>query len=80
MDRSLPGVTDGALAVRTGGYRIKTTLDYGLQREAHRLVEQWVATLNGFNVNNSALVAIDSATGEIVAYIGSVDYYNREAP
>ena len=77
---SLPGVTDGALAVRTGGYRITTTLDYELQQEAQRLVAQWVATLNGFNVNNSALVAIDSATGEIVSYIGSVDYYNREAP
>ena len=77
---SLPGVTDGALAVRTGGYRINTTLDYGLQQEAKRLVAQWVATLSGFNVNNSALVAIDSATGEIVSYVGSVDYYNREAP
>ena len=77
---SLPGVTDGALAVRTGGYRITTTLDYELQQEAKRLVAQWVATLSGFNVNNSALVAIDSATGEIVSYVGSVDYYNRESP
>ena len=25
-------------------------------------------------------MAIDSATGEIVAYVGSVDYYNREDP
>ena len=33
-----------------------------------------------FNVNNGALVAINSATGEIVAYVGSVDYYNREDP
>ena len=30
------------------------------------------------NVHNGALVAIDSSTGEIVAYVGSVDYYNRE--
>ncbi len=77
---SLEGVTDGALAVRTGGYRIITTLDYELQQEAKRLVAEWVATLQGFNVNNSALVAIDSPTGEIVSYVGSVDYYNREAP
>ncbi len=77
---TLPGVTDGALAVRTGGYRITTTLDYPLQQEAKRLVLKWVDTLRGFNVNNSAMVAIDSATGEIVAYVGSVDYYNREDP
>ena len=77
---SLPGVTDGALAVRTGGYRIITTLDYDLQQEAKRLVSEHVASLAGFNVNNSAMVAIDSPTGEIVSYVGSVDYYNREDP
>jgi len=77
---TLPNVTDGALEVRTGGYRIITTLDYDLQQEAKRLVAKWVDTLRGFNVNNSALVAIDSPTGEIVSYVGSVDYYNREAP
>ena len=31
-------------------------------------------------MNNAALVAIDSATGEIVSYVGTVDYYNREEP
>ncbi len=95
---SLPGVTDGALAVRTGGYRIITTLDYELQQEAKRLVTAHVHSLGtsqleepgcvtpqgagcqDFNVNNGAMVAIDSATGEIVSYVGSVDYYNREAP
>ncbi len=77
---SLPGVTDGELAVRTGGYRITTTLDYDLQQLAHELVAKWVANLADKNVNNSALVAIDSNSGEIVAYIGSVDYYNREDP
>jgi membrane peptidoglycan carboxypeptidase len=77
---AFPEVTDPALAVRTGGYRITTSLDMPLQQEAKRLVTKWVETLRGFNVNNSALVAINSATGEIVAYVGSVDYYNREDP
>ena len=77
---SLPGVEDPEAAVRIGGYRITTSLDYDLQQEAKRLVTKWVDALRGFNVNNSAMVAIDSATGEIVAYVGSVDYYNREAP
>ena len=76
---TLPGVTDGALAVRTGGYRITTTLDYPLQQEAKARPEVGREPAAG-NVNNSALVAIDSATGEIVAYVGSVDYYNREDP
>ncbi|MBA2263750.1 MAG: hypothetical protein H0W10_03705, partial [Chloroflexi bacterium] len=67
-------------AVRIGGYRIITTLDYELQQEAKRLVSEWVTSLADKNVNNSALVAIDSETGEIVAYVGSVDYRNREDP
>jgi membrane peptidoglycan carboxypeptidase len=74
------GVENPELAVRTGGYRITTTLDYNLQQVAHEEVKRWVAELTSKNVNNAALVALDSATGEIVAYIGSVDYYNREDP
>jgi len=74
------GVEDPAAAVRTGGYRITTTLDYELQQEAKRLVQENVAELASFNVNNGALVSINSETGEIIAYVGSVDYYNREDP
>jgi membrane peptidoglycan carboxypeptidase len=76
------GVEDAEAAVRTGGYNIRTTLDYELTQMAHELVDKWVnhPQLADKNVNNGALVAIDSATGEIVAYVGSVDYYNREDP
>lgn len=87
------GVANPAEAVRTGGYRIITTLDYGLQQQAKAEVQYWVSCLQGQaatkagkpacvdkNVGNGAMVAIDSATGQIVAYVGSVDYYNREDP
>jgi membrane peptidoglycan carboxypeptidase len=74
------GVEDPEAAVRTGGYRIITTLDYELQQVGHELVRKWVADLADKNVNNGALVSIDSETGEIITYIGSVDYYNREDP
>ena len=85
------GVPNAEQAVRTGGYRITTTLDFKLQQIAKRQVQYWVACLQGKvaaraghptcvdkNVHNGALVAIDSATGEIVAYVGSVDYWNRK--
>ena len=74
------GVANPEQAVRTGGYRITTTLDYPLQQVAKDQVAIWVAQLADKNVHNGALVAIDSATGEIVAYVGSVDYYNRKDP
>ena len=74
------GVPNPAQAVRTGGYRITTTLDYPLQQVAKQQVSDWVKKLANKNVHNGALVAINSATGEIVTYIGSVDYYNRDDP
>jgi membrane peptidoglycan carboxypeptidase len=74
------GYKNPAQLVRTGGFRITTTIDMGLQDQAHKQVAKWVKALNNKNVNNRALVAINSATGEIVAYIGSVDYYNRKDP
>ena len=76
------GVPNPEEAVRTGGYRITTTLDYKLQQFAKDRVFAWVhnPALHDKNVNNGALVAIDSKTGEIVAYVGSVDYYDRKDP
>jgi peptidoglycan glycosyltransferase len=74
------GSQNPELDVRTGGYQITTTLDYDLQQVARELVNKWVANLADKNVGNGALVSIDSATGEIVAYIGSKDFNNRDDP
>ena len=74
------GVANPEQAVRTGGYRITTTLDFPLQQVAKEQVAQWVKALGDKNVHNGALVAINSANGQIVAYVGSVDYYNRDDP
>ena len=35
----------------------------------------WMANLRNKNLRNSALVALDYQTGELVAYVGSADYY-----
>ncbi|MEP7039994.1 MAG: transglycosylase domain-containing protein [Chloroflexota bacterium] len=74
------GVANPEQAVRTGGYRITTSLDYPLQQVAKEQVTKWVQAVSDKNVHNGALVAVDSATGQIVAYVGSVDYYNRDDP
>jgi membrane peptidoglycan carboxypeptidase len=36
---------------------------------------QWVKNLRGKDINNGALVALDYQTGELIAYVGSADYY-----
>jgi membrane peptidoglycan carboxypeptidase len=74
------GSTDPEEELYTGGYRITTTIDYELQQAAQDLVRKWVTSLVDKNVHNGALIAIDSATGEIVAYVGSVDFTNQDDP
>jgi membrane peptidoglycan carboxypeptidase len=39
--------------------------------------DAWIRNLRGKNLWNGALVAQDYETGEIVAYVGSADYYSR---
>ncbi len=38
-------------------------------------VQPWMANLKSKDLHNSALVAVDYETGELVAYVGSADYY-----
>jgi penicillin-binding protein 1C len=52
------------------GLTIETTLDAGLQAEVERLMRLRLADLEGRNVTNAALVAIEPRTGRILAMIG----------
>ena len=61
-----------------GGLQVYTSLDSGLQEQAEQLVSQGVADLQGQNVSNGALVAIDPRTGEIEALVGSADFFDAE--
>ncbi len=67
-------------AVTTGGYKVITTLDLTKQQIAERQVRTWVDKLHARNVWNAALVSVDPRNGEVLAYVGSVDYYNRADP
>ena len=67
-------------AVSRGGYRVTTTLDMKTQEIGERQVREWVDLLHNRNVWNAALVSIDPRTGEVLTYVGSVDYNNRDDP
>ncbi|MCX6737652.1 MAG: transglycosylase domain-containing protein, partial [Candidatus Parcubacteria bacterium] len=60
------------------GYSITTTLDANLQTKAETLIEKYSKINKEAGVNNMALVAEDPKTGEILAMVGSSDYYNLE--
>jgi membrane peptidoglycan carboxypeptidase len=67
----------GEKAAYRGGYTVFTTLDWNMQQLAEKEVRDHVDALKGFNVNNAALITIDPTTGEILAYVGSYDYYGN---
>src|SRR5256714_963789 len=67
-------------SVSRGGNRVTTTLDMTKQENRGRQVRRWVDFLHDRNVWNAALVSIDPRTGEVLTYVGSVDYNNRDDP
>jgi len=58
------------------GFTIYTTLDPNLQDTAQRIVTEQVAALIDKNAHNGALVAIKPSTGEILAMVGSANFYD----
>lgn len=61
------------------GFRVITSLDWELQREAERIVrEKALSNEEVFNAENGSLVATDPQTGEILVMVGSRDYFDEE--
>lgn len=75
--RSLLETQYDAQTIYRSGFSIYTTLDPGLQDAAEEIVARQVASLESHNANSGALVAIRPATGEILAMVGSADFYNE---
>lgn len=67
----------GERAVEENGYRVITTLDYELQQKAEETIDRFSAdTEKNFNAKNIALVAIDPKNGQVLAMVGSRDYFD----
>ena len=63
--------------VLRNGLKVITTLDLGMQDTAQEIVARRVRQLAPQHVNNGSLVAINPRTGEILAMVGSADYFNQ---
>ncbi|HHH12371.1 MAG TPA: penicillin-binding protein, partial [Candidatus Moranbacteria bacterium] len=64
--------------IEKGGLKVITTLDWELQQLAEKAVAEGVEKNRRWRATNASLVAIDPKTGEILAMVGSADYFNRE--
>lgn len=66
----------GVSTVEKGGLRVTTTLDLGLQEMAQASMSAELDKLSGYNVGNGAALVLKPNTGEILAMLGSRDYFD----
>lgn len=69
----------GEDAIYNGNLRVITTLDYFIQEEAEAVAKKYgPINKERFNGENNAIVAIDPRNGDILAMVGSRDYFDTE--
>ncbi len=61
--------------IESGGYVIRTSLDPALQQTAQAAVERRLLALVDKQVGNAAVLAVDPRSSEVLAYVGSADYF-----
>lgn len=76
--KMLGGGPDAELKLMTTGFKVKTTLDSRMQKAAEKAIEKNKNKLQTFGASNAALAAIDPKTGQILAMVGSVDYFDKD--
>lgn len=68
----------GEQTVEQGGLKVYTSLDLGIQDFAQQTVASEVAKLTSYHVGNGGSLITDPATGEILAMVGSKDYFDPQ--
>lgn len=65
----------GEGAVEQGGLRVTTTLDLELQDMAQQTVAEEIAKVESLHITNGASLVMDPNNGEVLAMVGSKDYF-----
>ncbi|MDE2026559.1 MAG: transglycosylase domain-containing protein, partial [Patescibacteria group bacterium] len=66
----------GEKTVEEGGLKVITSLDLSIQNMAQDIVATEIAKLKPLHVTNGASLVTNPATGEILAMVGSKDYFD----
>lgn len=67
----------GEQRVANSGYKVKTTINLDWQEYAAQTVRNQVQRLAGNDVTNSAAIALDPKTGEILVLVGSHNWFDE---
>lgn len=68
----------GEEKVNAGGLKVYTTLDLDLQNYVQTEIATEVAKLERYNVTNGAAMITEPKTGQILAMVGSKDYFSND--
>ncbi|QQS43789.1 penicillin-binding protein [Candidatus Roizmanbacteria bacterium] len=66
----------GLKQLEEGGLKVTTTLDLDVQASAEAALREEIDDLQRLNVTNGAVLVTRPPTGEILAMVGSVDYFD----
>lgn len=67
----------GDRMVEEGGLKVITSLDISIQDYAQATVSSEISKLKGYHVSNGAATITNPLTGEILAMVGSKDYFDE---
>lgn len=68
----------GKEVVEKGGLSVITTLDIDIQKLAEKAVSEELEKLKKLNVTNASVVVLNPQNGDILAMVGSKDYFDIE--
>lgn len=68
----------GERMVNEGGLQVRTSLDLAIQDFTQQTVASEVAKLKQYNASNGGAIVTDPGTGEILAMVGSRNYFDTE--
>ncbi|MFH1561683.1 MAG: PBP1A family penicillin-binding protein [Patescibacteria group bacterium] len=68
----------GQQMVEQGGLEVITTLDWEIQQMAEQILEQEIDKLKNMRISNGSVLITNPKTGEILAMVGSKDYFDFE--
>lgn len=68
----------GLQTIERGGFRVTTTLDSNLQEYVQSTVSAEIEELDQYRVTNGAALVTNPSTGEVLAMVGSRDYFDTE--
>lgn len=68
----------GEEVVLKGGLTVKTTLDLEIQKLAEKVATEEINKSKNLKVTNAGVVVLEPTTNEIIAMVGSVDYFDTK--